>query len=338
MGRIDEALKRARRMRPDEVEGPDEPPGSPGRPGPTPLPPPDVFVAPWQFTPADEAPETPAETPGRKPEPAPPVLPEQIARVEQPKTPPAERPSAPPHAVGPMAVFKRFDPRVAEKLVTSPLARQVSVEQYRKLASSLHFAQVERGVKVVMVASAMAGEGKSLTATNLALTLSESYHRRVLLIDADLRHPTLHEIFQVPNVSGLSDGVKAEAAAKLSLIQISQHLTLLPAGRPDSDPMAVLVSERMHRVVTEAAERFDWVIIDTPPVGLLSDANLLAGMVDTTLLVVRAGATPHVLIQKTIEALGREKIFGVVLNGAEGGIGRGYHKYYRYYSGGHRER
>jgi capsular exopolysaccharide synthesis family protein len=141
----------------------------------------------------------------------------------------------------------------------------------------------------------------------------------VLLIDADLRHPSLHDVFQVPNASGLGDGLKADADAKLSLIQISPYLVLLPAGRPDPDPMAGLISERMHRVVGEARARFDWVIVDTPPIGLLSDARLLAGMVDVALLVVGAGETPCLLIQKAIEAVGREKILGVVLNRAEEG-------------------
>jgi protein-tyrosine kinase len=334
MGRIDEALKRARRMKGDRVGGADESPGGPGRPGPTPVPPRDLFVAPWHFTSADEAPEAPREAAGPAPEPAEPAVPprpEGIVSEEQPAaTSPAEGPSTVPRSLAPMAL-RQVDPGLAEKFVTSPHASSVSVEQYRKLASSLHYAQTERGVKVVMVASAMEGEGKSLTATNLALTLSESYHRRVLLIDADLRKPTLHEIFRVPNTSGLSDGLRAVGDAKLSVIQLSQYLVLLPAGRPDSDPMAGLISERMHRAVTEAAARFDWVVIDTPPVGLLPDANLLTGMVDTAILVVRADDTPYDLVRKAIEALGRDKILGIVLNRAEEGVVYSYRRYYRYY-------
>ena len=91
---------------------------------------------------------------------------------------------------------------MVEKVVATPDIRPAFVEQYRKLAGILHHAQLERNIKVVLVTSAVAGEGKSLTATNLALTFSESYHRTVLLVDADLRRPTLHETFQVPNVVG----------------------------------------------------------------------------------------------------------------------------------------
>jgi capsular exopolysaccharide synthesis family protein len=176
---------------------------------------------------------------------------------------------------------------------------------------------VDRSIRVVMIASALPGEGKTLTATNLALTLSESYRRRVLLIDADLRRPSQHDVFQVPNVSGLSDGLAAEAEHKLSLVQISPLLSLLTAGRPEPDPMGALTSERMRRVINEAAAAFDWVILDTPPVGLLTDANLLAAMVDVAVIVVRAGLTPVAAVQRATEAIGRERVLGIVLNGVD---------------------
>ncbi len=220
----------------------------------------------------------------------------------------------------------------AEKLVVTSRPEQSTVEQYRKLAATLHHAQVERSLKIVMVSSAVSGDGKTLTSTNLALTLSESYRRRVLLIDADLRRPSLHEMFQVKNVAGLTECLKAETDDRLPLIRASSYLSLLLAGRPDSDPMSGLTSERMHRLIEEAAATFDWVIIDTPPVVLLPDANLLAAMVDAAILVIGAGKTPYKLITRAIDALGREKILGVVLNRVDrscltGGYGYGYYSY-----------
>ena len=196
----------------------------------------------------------------------------------------------------------------------------------------LHHAQLAKNIKVVMVASAAPGEGKSLTATNLALTFSASYHRTVLLVDADLRRPTQHETFQVPNVSGLGDGLRAEKEEKLSLVQVSPRLTLLTAGPPDPDPMSGLTSDRMTRVIEEAASRFDWVIIDTPPASLLPDAKLLATMADTTLLVIRAASTPYALIRRVVESIGRERIFGVVLNAADQEAGMGGYSYYSHYA------
>jgi protein-tyrosine kinase len=220
----------------------------------------------------------------------------------------------------------------SEKLVITSRPEQSTVEQYRKLAATLHHAQVDRDLKVVMVSSAVSGDGKTLTSTNLALTLSESYRRRVLLIDADLRRPSVHEVFQVPNKNGLTECLAAETEHRLPLIQASPYLSLLLAGRPDSDPMSGLTSGRMHRLIGEAAATFDWVIIDTPPVVLLPDANLLAAMVDAAILVVGAGKTPYKLITRAIDALGRNKILGVVLNRVDrsclvGGYGYGYYSY-----------
>jgi protein-tyrosine kinase len=207
----------------------------------------------------------------------------------------------------------------------SPLSEKLSVnsgdptstEQYRRLAGRLYLAQAEHGMRVVMVTSAMPGEGKTLTATNVALTLAESYKRQVLLIDADLRRPWVHEMFQVPNLSGLNDGLRSAEDHKIPLLRLTDHLSILTAGRPDRDPMSVLSSDRMRRVLTEASARFDWVIIDTPPVALLTDAHLLASLVDAVVLVVQAGKTPLAAINKAVEAVGRERILGVVLNRAD---------------------
>lgn len=228
----------------------------------------------------------------------------------------APRGARPPLTASPVAApaFQGFSTRFVEKLVTAEHAVSSSVEQYRRVAAGLHHLQVDRGINIVMVASAIASEGKTLTATNLALTLSESYQRRVLLVDADLRRPTLHDVFQVPNVSGLGDGLRSKDEQKLPLLQVSPTLTLLPAGKPDPDPMSALTSERMKRVVAEASDRFDWVVLDTPPVAILPDANLVAAMVDVVVLVIDAGRTSYTAVQKAIESVGRDRIMGVVLN------------------------
>ena len=107
------------------------------------------------------------------------------------------------------SLLEHADARLATKIVIDANMMPASREQYRRLAAALHQAQRSNGFKVVMVASAVAGEGKTLTAANLALTLSESYRRNVLLVDGDLRLPTLHRIFQVDGAPGLSDGLIA---------------------------------------------------------------------------------------------------------------------------------
>jgi capsular exopolysaccharide synthesis family protein len=211
-----------------------------------------------------------------------------------------------------------FDASLEGKLIVSRQMSHVAVEQYRALAATLHEMQVERGLKTLMVTSALPQEGKTLTVANLALTLSESFHRRVLLIDADLRMPSIHAIFRLPNTTGLSDGLRSSTNS-LTLLEVSEHLKILPAGRPDGNPMASLTSERMQTLVTEAEAAFDWVLLDAPPVGLMPDANLLAGLTRAVLFVIGAGSTPYPLIERAIGNIGRDCIVGTVLNRAEEG-------------------
>ena len=121
----------------------------------------------------------------------------------------------------------------------------------------------------------------------------------------------------------------------MAVTQISERLFVLPAGRPEADPMSGLTSERMRRLVTQARAAFDWVIIDTPPVGLLPDASLLADIVDGVLLVVRAGKAPFALVKRTVEAITHERILGVVMNAVDYAHDRNAGGYYEYYGYGY---
>jgi protein-tyrosine kinase len=314
MSRIEEALRRARAAGSPPGSRPTDPAGGPGHDpnesGETS----EISDSPWDFGAGHDA--TNGPVPGGEALFGPsarrgaPTLPDVRQRALHSALQEAEPSNASP-------VFGGFDPTVEERTVISPSIPAVSVEQYRRLAATLHHMQEDRGTRRVMLSSAVTGEGKSLTATNLALTLAQSYRRKVLLIDADLRRPTLHRIFQVQNVNGLGEALKSPEDRRLSIVEISDRLSLLPAGRPNPDPMSALTSERMRRILHEASQRFDWVIIDTPPVALLTDANLLAAMVDAALVVVHATRTPHDMIQRAIEAIGRDKIIGVILNQVE---------------------
>jgi receptor protein-tyrosine kinase len=215
----------------------------------------------------------------------------------------------------------------SEKLMLN-FGESVPVEQYRRLAARLLLAQAEKNVRVVMVTSAFPAEGKTLTSTNLALTLSESYKRKVLLVDADLRHPWVHQVFQIPNVSGLNDGLRDSENGRIPLLSYTDNLSILTAGRPDPDPMSVLSGARVSRVLEEARARFDWIIIDTPPVALLTDAHLLSSQVDAVVLIVQAAKTPLPAIKKAVDAVGRDRILGVVLNRLDRGTPEGAYAYY----------
>jgi receptor protein-tyrosine kinase len=270
----------------------------------------------------------------------PPLTLDDYAREEQrhPERPkPTVRSSPPPLAVA--EPVRAADPLTAmcetaeARLVTDPTTGIASVEQYRRLAATLHQLQNERGLKVVMVSSALPREGKTLTCTNLALTLSCSFRRSVLLIDGDLRRPSIQEVFRIPNPTGLSDAVRA-GTSSLPLVQITPSLTVLPAGRPDANPMAALTSDYMRAILTAAEQRFDWVILDSPPVTLMSDANVMASLVGGVILVIGAGSTPYHLVQRTIEQLGPDRILGTVLNRVDQSL----MTYPDYYDQFHRDR
>ncbi len=199
------------------------------------------------------------------------------------------------------------------------------IEQFRRLAATLHQLQQTNGIRSVMVTSALPGDGKTLTALNLALVLAESYRYRVLLVDADLRRPSISSIADVGGGSGLSEVLRAATERKLVLVPLTPKLTLLPAGQPIANSIEALTSPRMQQILDEATARFDWVILDAPPVGPAADARLLTQMVGGTLFVIHAGQTQHADVQKAIDSLGREQLLGVVLNGVEPSPHDGYY-------------
>ena len=219
-----------------------------------------------------------------------------------------QTPSPRPAETGLDALARRMTGKV---MLEGCLPPHVS-EQYRHLAARLHHAGQRSNARVVMVSSAMPGEGKTLTATNIALTLSESYKRRVLVIDTDLRRPSMHEIFRLPNHYGVNDVLMGDTAAPA--YEISPRLWVIPAGRPNPDPLAGLTSPLLESLVQSAAREYDWVIVDTPPVGLLTDANLIVRLVDTVVMVVSANKVAYNELQRAADALGRDRIIGVVLN------------------------
>src|SRR5262245_31119423 len=213
----------------------------------------------------------------------------------------------------PDAVPARFDKAYRTRLVSGEDVPPAAVEQYRRLAATMHHLQVEQGLKRLMVASAVPKEGKTLTAVNLAMTLSESYGRRVLLIDADLRRPSLHTVFGISSRHGLADALRFDHP-NFQLARVSETLWVLPAGSPNADPMAALASRQLERLLDDLSSQFDWILIDSPPSGSMADGALLARLTRAVILVIAAGSTPHNLLEKVISDLGRDHIVGVVLN------------------------
>lgn len=215
--------------------------------------------------------------------------------------------------------------RWQERLASGSEGDPGLIEQFRRLAATLHHAQQNSGLRSVMVTSAMPGDGKTLTTVNLALVLGESYRYNVLLVDADLRRPSIPNATAIGEGSGLSDALRSQTEQKLALVQLTPRVTLLPAGKPVANSIEALTSPRMRLILEEATARFDWVILDAPPVGPATDARLLSQMVGGTLLVVHAGKSQHPDVQRAIDAVGRDQLLGVVLNGVHGRTGDGYY-------------
>ena len=202
------------------------------------------------------------------------------------------------------------------RLIVGSEISPVAVEQYRRLAATLHDLQTAKGLKTLLVTSALPREGKTLTVANLALTLSEEYRRRVVLIDADLRRPALNRVLGIPNHKGLNEAIHAPNGG-IPLVQLSPSLSVLTAGKSSAPSVGGLASEAMRALLAECARRFDWVLVDAPPVMLLPDAGLLATLVDGVVLVIAAGVSPFPLVEGAVAKLGRECIVGTLLNRVE---------------------
>jgi capsular exopolysaccharide synthesis family protein len=215
------------------------------------------------------------------------------------------------------------------RLIVHPQADPVFVEQYRRLGAALHQAQLQHGIRSVMVTSALESEGKTLSATNLALMLSRSFRKRVLLVDGDLRKPAVHELLQLQNGIGLSDILK-RPGGRLPIQILSPTLSVITGGHHDPDPVAVLVSDAAQQFLAETRDQFDWVVVDTPPVILFPDAALFADKLDTCVMVVSAATTASPVAARAVGTIGASRILGVVLNRAEQGevaAGYGYGHY-----------
>jgi capsular exopolysaccharide synthesis family protein len=222
-----------------------------------------------------------------------------------------------PHRSALGAPVERFVAGWRERLAIGGNGNAALADQFRRLAATLLDVQRNNGLRTLMVTSALAADGKTLTAVNLSLVLSESYRRRVLLVEGDLRRPAISRVAGVPTGPGLSEALKANDDRKPTLVQLTETLTLLPAGQPDSDPLSGLASARLRALLQDASEKFDWVIVDTPPLAATTDATLLCPLVDAVLLVVRAGRTSVENVRHADDALGRDRILGVVLNASE---------------------
>lgn len=189
-----------------------------------------------------------------------------------------------------------------------------AAEQYRLLRTRLEGRENAGRTQLLIVTSPRLGEGKTTTSANLALTMSHEFHHKVLLVEADLRRPTLAALFRVHPGPGLADLLVGAATLEEAIVAVpGQPLFLLPAGAAASRSTELLSSSAMQRVVDALRTQFDRIVIDTPPMSL-SDTHILTRIADGVLMIVRAGVTPRPAVERALSGLDRRKLVGIVLN------------------------
>jgi protein-tyrosine kinase len=207
-------------------------------------------------------------------------------------------------------------------------------EEYRKLKSMVVKLTTRGGfLNTLTVTSSLAAEGKSITAMNLAVSLAQEYDHTVLLVDADLRKPSLHEMLGIEAPIGLVDcltnGVDVgEAIIKTGL----GRLSLLPAGRKIDNPVELLLSNKLKQLIKEIKHRYAdrYVIIDTPPLLPFAEVHSLCAVSDGVIFVVREGHTPVGDIQESLEMLKDTQVLGVVFNAVELAPMENHYRHYYY--------
>lgn len=212
--------------------------------------------------------------------------------------------------------------------LTAPMS--VVTEQVKTIRTNLNYAMVGKPLKTLMITSAIQGEGKSTVGSNLAVEYAKK-GLQVLLVDADLRRPTIHQTFAISNQRGVSSWLSGQLTdVNEAIYPVLDHLFFMPSGPKPPNPAELLASDRMTEFLTVATRKLDLVIVDAPPILPVTDARILAGQVDGTVLVVRQNFVEKVAVRQAVSALknARAQLLGTILNDVDiktHGYGYGYY-------------
>lgn len=206
--------------------------------------------------------------------------------------------------------------------------QSIAAEAYRTLRTNIQYSSFDKEIRTMVVTSSEPGEGKSTTAGNMALSFAQS-EKSVILIDCDLRKPSLHRKFKISNLVGLSDVLIGKEKINDAINKYNENLHILTSGKLPPNPSEMLGSKAMARLLEELKERYDIIILDTAPLHAVTDAQILSTKVDGTILVVRAEKTKRDSVKQAKALLDKvgANILGTVLNGVENTR----KKYYYYY-------
>jgi capsular exopolysaccharide synthesis family protein len=201
-------------------------------------------------------------------------------------------------------------------------------EKFRFLSVRLRQIQQSRPLKKVLVTSSIPEEGKSLVSANLAGVLARRKHR-VLLIEGDLRRPTLAQQFGLGRLAGLGEWLQGSRESICNIYRLSDfNFWMMPAGNPPTNPLELMQSGNLSRLMKQIGDLFDWIIVDSPPLLPLADTTVWGRVTDGTLLVARVGKTEKAQLERALDLVKKSDLLGVVLNGSEESNYKGYYSYY----------
>ncbi|HEY7531791.1 MAG TPA: CpsD/CapB family tyrosine-protein kinase [Nitrospiraceae bacterium] len=205
-------------------------------------------------------------------------------------------------------------------------------EQFKALRAKFEHQLDSRKYKVVAVTSSIAEEGKTCTCVNLAANLASIGRKKVLLVDADLRKSDLAHYLNVSTKPGLSDYLNGSAPLEKVINKTMEGLYFIPGGERTNGASELLAGEKFRSFLVQMRDKFDLILLDTPPVLPVADTMSIKDQVDAFIFIFRMGFTPYVMLRQVIEDMGKEKIIGVVLNRVEPQSQKYYKRYYgKYY-------
>lgn len=206
--------------------------------------------------------------------------------------------------------------------------KSIAAEAYRSLRTNIQYSSFDKKYQTLVVTSANPGEGKSTVSGNLALVLAQG-ESKVLLVDCDMRRPSMHKNFRVTNTYGISDLLIGKQKLETVINNVNSNLSIITAGNIPPNPAEMLASKAMTAFLEDMKNKYDYIVLDTPPLQAVTDAQILSTKADGTLVVVRAGVTKKEAVHNAASMLKKVNghVIGTVLNAAENKKD----KYYYYY-------
>ena len=194
--------------------------------------------------------------------------------------------------------------------------KSVISEQYRAIRTNIEYSNVDQNTKTILVTSSDKNEGKTTTVSNLAVSFA-NLNKKILLIDCDLRNPSIHKMFRLNNIYGLTDILAKDRAADKCIQETElENLYVLTAGAIPPNPAEILSSEKMKNLIEDLKNIYDYIFIDTPPIGLVTDAGVLSSFIDGVVLVVKSESIEKKYLEETKKKLDAvdARILGAILN------------------------